>query len=136
MSLILVYFEIGSKIPLKTPEMPFVAYPTAVNLKNNKLTRQAYAITDGHSSECFLAYGKKVIAREGAKLRKSFAEYVSKRITFGFDPYFAMVSIRGLISDPITLKLEDKIDVRLVDLESTFINLEINRIIHVIGEDE
>ena len=136
MSLMLLYFELGPRVQMTLPPPPIVALPTSVSLGKDKSTRQALAMTDGHSSERFLAYGKKVIAREGTRLRKSFAEYVSMRIGCGLDAYFVLVWVRGPLSTKALENFYKKIEVNISDLENIFVHLDPDQIVRVIGARE
>jgi hypothetical protein len=132
MSLMLVYFEIGKQVDIALPRLPIVPYLTKVRLKIDGPTRHAYVMTDGHSSERFLAYGQKVIAREGSELRRSFIAFVAARLAACVDPHFIFVTFSGPIGDPISLTISKQIDARLTDLEKLFSLLQPNQLVRII----
>lgn len=131
MSLMLVYFETGKSVDIALPASPIVSYPARVILRIDAPEKPCYVLTDGLSSERFLAYGKKVVGREGERLRKSFVEFVAKRLTVGVCPHFIFVVLSGAVGDPISLTIEAQIDARFLALKHIFSSLKPNQLVRV-----
>ena len=132
MSLILIYFEKGKQCDIVIPGLPIVFFKTTIRTGSNKAWRPAYVLTDGHSSERFLAFGKKVIARKGEELRRTFAIFLTERLKAGVSPHFIFETIKGQINEQITLTIEKQIDVNLAELESLLARITPHKLIRVL----
>lgn len=132
MSFFLVYVELGPAVAFVPPAEPLVA--TAITLVTDRaagLSRHAWVLTDGLSSERLLRFDAKLAGRAGAALRVALNHFLDRRLNAGARCLLGFVQVDAGL-DGMHLPLAHRRTVALSDLANTLQTVQLMDVIEVI----